>query len=160
MAGLPPARALSGTSTSTVEPAPMSANAQTRTDGTIVVPAPDHRCQTNDNVTYRCEAGPDVHAIGNFAVVINRRARVYDDVTSQTRAAIDHAACHNDGAFLPISQRPVRPAAVDELDHPRVGSHVRRATRRSSCGHYCRRRLRHPYRFSLFSALSDRRGRI
>jgi hypothetical protein len=62
-------------------------------------PRADHRCQTNDNVTAQVRAGPDVHAIGNLAVVINRRARVYDDVTSHTRAAIDHAACHNDGAF-------------------------------------------------------------
>ena len=37
--GLPPERARWGTSASTVEPAPMSANAPTRIDDTIVVPA-------------------------------------------------------------------------------------------------------------------------
>jgi hypothetical protein len=54
-------------------------------------------------VTAQVRAGPNVHAVGNLAIVIDRRARVHDDVASYARAAIDDAACHDDSAFSDLN---------------------------------------------------------
>jgi hypothetical protein len=69
-------------------------------------------------VTAQVRAGPDVHAIGNLAVVINRRGRVHDDVTSHTRAAIYHAACHNDGAFSDFNVPSDRGCGMNDDSEP------------------------------------------
>jgi len=81
-------------------------------------PCADHCSQTNDNVTAQVRAGPDVHAIGNLAVVINRRACVHDDVTSHARAAIDHAACHDDSAFSDLNVASDRGCGMNDDHEP------------------------------------------